>query len=58
VDGQDSGETTPVTALKLSAGEHKLTLVNPEFKIKETVSVTIKAGETQTVVRQFNVGPH
>jgi hypothetical protein len=42
IDGADSGTHTPQRDLKLSAGKHKITLVNNEFGIKETFYVDIK----------------
>jgi len=47
VDGKDTGLTTPtVDGLKLPAGRHKITLVNPELEISTTIVVVIKKGET------------
>jgi hypothetical protein len=47
VDGKDTGATTPtVDGLKLPAGRHKITLVNPELEISTTIVVKIKRGET------------
>jgi hypothetical protein len=47
VDGKDTGVTTPtVNGLKLLAGRHKITLVNPELEISTTIVVVIKKGET------------
>jgi hypothetical protein len=52
VDGKKVG-TSPIANLKVSAGKHTLTLINREFKIKQTVSVTVKAGETVKVVKDL-----
>jgi hypothetical protein len=47
VDGKDTGVTTPtVDGLKLVAGRHKITLVNPELEISTTIVVVIKRGAT------------
>ena len=47
VDGKDTGVTTPtVNGLRLPAGRHKITLVNPELEISTTIVVVIKRGET------------
>jgi serine/threonine-protein kinase len=47
VDGRDTGITTPtVDGLRLTAGRHKVTLVNPELEISKTIVVVIKKGET------------
>ncbi len=53
VDGKDTGLHTPQTKLKLSAGAHRITLTNPQFSIKETFSVDIKTGETETVIKDL-----
>jgi hypothetical protein len=53
VDGKDSGLHTPQTQMKLVAGSHRITLSNPQFNIKETFSVEIKAGETATVIKDL-----
>ncbi|HZS41162.1 MAG TPA: protein kinase [Polyangia bacterium] len=53
VDGKDSGQHTPQTHMKLPAGSHRITLTNPQFNIKETFSVDIKAGETETVIKDL-----
>lgn len=49
VDGRMVG-TTPQMGIKLSAGKHSVTLVNPDFGIKKTISVNVRAGETVTRV--------
>lgn len=49
VDGKLVGNT-PQMNVKLSAGTHKITLVNPDFKLRKNISVTIAAGETQTQI--------
>jgi hypothetical protein len=41
VDGRDTGRTTPVRDLRLSAGSHEITLVNDEYGIRETATVEI-----------------
>jgi serine/threonine protein kinase len=53
VDGKDTGLHTPQTHLKLPAGTHKVTLTNPQFSIKETFSVEIRGGETETVIKDL-----
>ena len=45
IDGADTGKTTPVTRLSLSAGKHKVTLTSIDGKTKRTLGVTIVAGE-------------
>ena len=53
VDGKETGLHTPQTHLKLAAGAHRITLINAQFNIKETFSVDIKAGETETVIKDL-----
>ncbi|MCU1277670.1 MAG: serine/threonine protein kinase, partial [bacterium] len=53
VDGKETGLHTPQTHLKLGAGSHRITLTNPQFSIKETFSVDIKSGETETVIKDL-----
>ena len=54
VDGRNTGLRTPQREIKLSAGKHKITLLNNEFGIKESFSVEIKAGETAKMVKDFS----
>ena len=49
VDGRMIGNT-PQMNIPVSAGSHRLTLVNPDFNIRENVSVNVPAGETVTKV--------
>lgn len=53
VDGNETGLNTPQLALKLPPGEHKITLHNPQFNVRETFSVTIHPGETVTVIKDL-----
>ncbi len=53
VDGKETGLHTPQTHLKLGAGSHRITLTNAQFNIKETFSVEIKSGETETVIKDL-----
>ena len=53
VDGVDTNLTTPQTSYQMSPGMHQIMLHNPEFGIRETFSVHIIAGETQTVIKDF-----
>jgi hypothetical protein len=54
IDGKDIGMHTPQTHIKLPVGTHRITLSNPQFGVKETFSVEISAGGTETVVKNFN----
>ncbi len=49
VDGKMIGNT-PQMNITLAAGEHRITLLNPEFQIRKNITVKIKAGETQTQI--------
>jgi serine/threonine protein kinase len=53
VDSKDTGLKTPQRELKLSAGKHKITLVNNEFSIKETFWVEIKANDVTKAAKDF-----
>ncbi len=52
VDGRLIGNT-PQMNLQLAAGRHRVTLVNPDFNIRHTVSVNITPGETTTRIVQL-----
>ena len=47
IDGRSVGNT-PQMNLRLSAGSHRVTLVNPDFNIRHNITVNITAGETTT----------
>ncbi len=49
VDGRLVGHT-PQMNIQLSAGSHRVTLVNEEFDVRRTISVDVRAGETVTKV--------
>ena len=49
VDGRPIGNT-PQQNLQLSPGKHKLQLSNPQLGLAKSVTINIKAGETQTQV--------
>ena len=40
--------------VQLAAGTHRVTLSNPKFQIRQTFSVEIKGGETETRMLNFN----
>jgi eukaryotic-like serine/threonine-protein kinase len=54
VDGQDTGKTTPQRSLMLPAGRHQIRLVNDDYGIVESFSVTITPGETTRVVKDMS----
>lgn len=49
IDGRPIG-STPQMNVPLSEGTHKVTLINPEFDIKKTLTVKIKAGQIETQI--------
>ncbi|HEY8431048.1 MAG TPA: serine/threonine-protein kinase [Sandaracinaceae bacterium] len=55
VDGRLIGNT-PQMNISLPPGRHTITLVNPQFNIRERVQVTIRSGETETLIRQLAPG--
>jgi hypothetical protein len=53
IDGVTTGLTTPQRSIALSAGNHKVTLVNDEHTIHKTVSVQIIANATEKVIEDL-----
>jgi hypothetical protein len=53
VDGKPTGLTTPQRAITLTAGAHKITLVNSAEGIKKTVSVQITADKPTKVIQDL-----
>jgi serine/threonine protein kinase len=49
IDGKLIGNT-PQMNVSLPEGSHRVTLVNPEFSLKKSVTITIKAGQTETQI--------
>jgi hypothetical protein len=45
IDGNDTGQTSPITKVPLAAGKHKVTVVSLDGKTRRTLGVTIVAGE-------------
>ncbi|MDB4963031.1 MAG: serine/threonine protein kinase [Myxococcales bacterium] len=54
VDGSNTGLHTPQRTMKLSAGKHRITLINNEFGIKETFVVDIKPDATEKAIKDFS----
>jgi serine/threonine protein kinase len=52
IDGRHYG-TTPLLKLKLSAGRHRVVLLNNNEGIRKTVYITIRKGATTTVIRDL-----
>jgi hypothetical protein len=53
VDGKDTGLQTPVRELRLTAGEHEITLVNDEYGIEDRSTITVNAGAPARLVRDL-----
>jgi hypothetical protein len=54
IDGKDTGRMTPAIGLEVKPGTVSVLLVNTEFGIKEKFSVTVKAGETTKIIKDFS----
>jgi hypothetical protein len=54
VDGNSSGLRTPQQDLTLPIGRHRITLVNAEFKIRESFPVDITAGAPVKLVKDYS----
>jgi len=54
VDGSSTGKSTPQRALKLSAGQHTIVLVNKDFGIKKKLRVNIKPGQSTRVIKDLS----
>ena len=56
IDGERRGRT-PIGALRLSAGRHKITLINATYAIKESFRVEIKQGQVEKIVKDYSDRP-
>jgi hypothetical protein len=54
IDGKATGLSTPQKDIKLSAGKHKITLVNNEFGITEKFVVEIKADAVEKQIKDYS----
>lgn len=52
IDGKKIG-STPIAKLKIPAGTHKLTLVNPDLQVKIDKTIKIGAGDNVRLVHNF-----
>jgi len=52
IDGGLRG-TTPLIKVKLSAGRHRVVLLNNNFGIRKTIYITIRKGATTTIIRDL-----
>ena len=53
INGQDTGKTTPVRDLEVHSGAVSVTLVNGEFGIRESFTVSVAPGENKKVIKDF-----
>ncbi|MCP4446000.1 MAG: protein kinase [Myxococcales bacterium] len=53
IDGRDIGKMTPQRSIKLSAGKHRITLLNNELGIKESFNVKISADKPTKAFKDF-----
>jgi hypothetical protein len=53
IDGRATGLTTPQRAISLSAGTHKVTLVNKAQNLTKTSSVTISASQSTKLIQNL-----
>jgi hypothetical protein len=53
IDGEDRGDT-PNPRIALAPGKHKLTVVNPEFGIRYSLTVDISPGKTTDFIKNFD----
>jgi hypothetical protein len=52
VDGEDTGRDTPVRALRVPAGAHRIGLRTPDEVLHE-VDVVVEAGKVVRIIRRF-----
>jgi eukaryotic-like serine/threonine-protein kinase len=52
VDGEDTGRDTPVRALRVAPGKHKIGLRTPD-EVTHTVEVEVEAGQVVRIIRRF-----
>ena len=53
VDGKATGLMTPQRSLSLSAGAHKITLINSAEKIKKTLTIQITADQPTKLIQDL-----
>ncbi|HEY6034616.1 MAG TPA: PEGA domain-containing protein, partial [Kofleriaceae bacterium] len=53
IDGKSTGLRTPQRAIALSAGPHKVTLVNSEANVNKSLMVQINAGQSTKLVKDL-----
>jgi hypothetical protein len=53
IDGKSTGLTTPQRSIGLSAGTHKVTLVNKDAGIRKTIAVKVTAGKPTKLIQDY-----
>jgi hypothetical protein len=53
LDGKNTKLTTPQRSLPIAAGAHKVTLVNSQLHVNQTVTVEIAAHQPTKLIRDF-----
>lgn len=53
INGKNTGLKTPQREMKLPPGTHKVTLINNDFLIRDSFTVTIVSGKTERVVKDY-----
>ena len=53
IDGDHKGHT-PLVGVKLSVGNHKITLTNATYSIKESFRIEIKQGQLEKVIKDYS----
>ena len=54
IDGSATGLHTPQREIKLSAGKHRITLINNEYGIKESFTVDIKPDAPAKMIKDYS----
>ncbi len=54
LDGRDSSLTTPQRDIELSAGPHRILLINEEYGIRHQATVRIASGQSIKLIRDFS----
>ncbi len=56
MDGEPTGESTPIQELRLRPGAHRLLLTNPVLHLERELEVTVREGETRVLQIQLGEG--
>jgi len=58
IDGRPTGHRTPLASLHLSAGAHRVSLVNLEYRINESMTVVVHPGEVARLIEDYSNRAH